>query len=80
MGPEKERIMMFIHNRLSTFLCASLTINCVSNCLACAPSGMGGPPLDKKLQDAVNKFDRRVIRDLQQVIHSPKQQLAEMFV
>jgi hypothetical protein len=79
MGPKKERIMIFIRKTFSAFLCASLTIFCVTNGLACEPSGMGGAPLDKKLQDAVNKFDRRVIRDLQQAIHSPKHQLAEMF-
>jgi hypothetical protein len=79
MGRKKGRIMMFIQKTFSAFLCASLAIFCVSNCLACEPQGMGGAPLDKKLRDKVNKFERRIIRDLQQAIHSPKQQLADLF-
>ena len=47
---------MFIHKTLSTFLCASLTIVWVSNCLACEPQGFRRPPLDKNSDDLVNKF------------------------
>ena len=79
MGLKKGRIMMFIQKTVSVFLCASLAILCLSNCLACEPAGMGGAPLDKKLRDKVNKLERTIIRDLQQAIHSPKQQIADLF-
>ena len=79
MGLKKGRIMMFIHKTFSVLLCASLAILCLSNCLACEPAGMGGAPLDKKLRDKVNKLERTIIRDLQQAIHSPKQQIADLF-
>ena len=80
MGLKKGKIMMLIQKTFSVFLCASLAILCLSNCLACEPAGMGGAPLDKKLRDQVNKLERTIIRDLQQAIHSPKQQLADLFV
>ena len=79
MGLKKGRIMMFIQKTFSVLLCASLAILCLSNCLACEPAGMGGAPLDKKLRDKVSKFERTIIRDLQQAIHSPKQQIADLF-
>jgi hypothetical protein len=71
--------MMFIQKTFSVFLCASLAILCLSNCLACEPKGLRGPPLDKNSEDVVNKFLLKQIEDLQQAIDSPKQQLAEMF-
>ena len=70
---------MFIQKTFSAFLCARLAIFCLSNCFACEPQGFGGPPLDKNSEDLVNKFLLRQIKDLQQAIDSPKQQLAEMF-
>ena len=79
MGLKKGRIMMFIQKTFSVFLCASLAILCLSNCLACEPAGIRGPSLDKNSEDLVNKFILQQIKDLQQAIDSPKQQLAEMF-
>ena len=71
--------MMFIHNALSAFLCVSLTICCGSHCLTCEPEGFGETTRDKKMRDLNNEFDRRLIKDLRQAIHSPQQQLADMF-
>ena len=70
---------MFIQKTFSAFLCASLAILCLSNCPACEPQGFRGPPLDKNSNNVVNEFILKQIKDLQQAIDSPKQQLAEMF-